>query len=309
MNGAHLQVLRSIGDLFSGAKGIMEWLTTSARLIARSIPPERVNEATTPVQRKDATGIIRTTSRLNKELMSSVIWTTPLGLPVVQPYRKLAKKQVMTALQSVYITDPNAPAEVSPQKQATAFPPNFIHSLDATHMLLTAYKCAQSNITFASVHDSYWTHASSVESMSDLIRDQFVHLHSQDLIGGLRDEFLDRYGDHMIPIQSYQNIFKASEIKKSRLISGAEVDEVMQDTGSTLADSVADVSDDDLVREGEEDELDTSDIEGMEDSPGHPEIIKVNKQKFVRFKDVLPLTPERGMFEVDRVRESAYFFS
>jgi len=73
--------------------------------------------------------------------MTSVIWTTPLGLPVVQPYRKAIKKQVMTALQTVYITDPSAPSEVSPQKQATAFPPNFIHSLDATHMLLTALKC------------------------------------------------------------------------------------------------------------------------------------------------------------------------
>jgi DNA-directed RNA polymerase len=47
----------------------------------------------------------------------------------------------MTALQTVYISDPNAAAEVSPQKQATAFPPNFIHSLDATHMLLTALRC------------------------------------------------------------------------------------------------------------------------------------------------------------------------
>jgi hypothetical protein len=30
---------------------------------------------------------------------------------------------------------------VNAQKQATAFPPNFIHSLDATHMLLTALEC------------------------------------------------------------------------------------------------------------------------------------------------------------------------
>lgn len=30
---------------------------------------------------------------------------------------------------------------VNSQKQASAFPPNFIHSLDATHMLLTALEC------------------------------------------------------------------------------------------------------------------------------------------------------------------------
>jgi DNA-directed RNA polymerase len=142
-------VLSCIGDLFSGAKDIMDWLTTSARLVAGSIPPNRVEKAVMDL--KDVNGKSKKRSRLEKELMTSVVWTTPLGLPVVQPYRKAAKKQVMTALQSVYIADPNAPSEVSPQKQATAFPPNFIHSLDATHMLLTAVKCKVSTSTSAGV--------------------------------------------------------------------------------------------------------------------------------------------------------------
>lgn len=30
---------------------------------------------------------------------------------------------------------------VNVSKQTTAFPPNFIHSLDATHMMLTALEC------------------------------------------------------------------------------------------------------------------------------------------------------------------------
>lgn len=42
--------------------------------------------------------------------MTSVIWTTPLGLPIVQPYRTTKRKQIMTALQTVYISDPNSPA-------------------------------------------------------------------------------------------------------------------------------------------------------------------------------------------------------
>jgi DNA-directed RNA polymerase len=128
----------------------MDWLTTSARLISRSIPPDRVEHAVetlrlAPQAKKPppakAGTVPKRKTRVQKELMTSVIWTTPLGLPVVQPYRKQLKKQVMTALQTVYISDPNQPSEVAPQKQATAFPPNFIHSLDATHMLLTALKC------------------------------------------------------------------------------------------------------------------------------------------------------------------------
>jgi DNA-directed RNA polymerase len=127
-------------------------------------------------------------TRLTKELMTSVVWTSPLGLPVVQPYRKPVRKQVMTALQSVYIADPNAVAEVAPGKQATAMPPNFIHSLDATHMLMTAMQCKEDDVTFASVHDSYWSHACSIDKLSENIREMFIELHSRDIIGDLRRE-------------------------------------------------------------------------------------------------------------------------
>jgi len=46
----------------------------------------------------------------------------------------------------------------------------------------------QNQIIFASVHDSYWTHASTVEPMSELIRATFVDLHSQPIMAQLREE-------------------------------------------------------------------------------------------------------------------------
>lgn len=46
-----------------------------------------------------------------KEHMTSVIWTTLLGLPVVQPYRKQQKKQLFTRIQTVFLSDPNKPGE------------------------------------------------------------------------------------------------------------------------------------------------------------------------------------------------------
>jgi DNA-directed RNA polymerase len=147
-----LQVLSCIGDLFAGAKDIQDWLMTAARLITRSIPPERVERALQVVKSRPK-GVAgggqsraKMVNRIQKELMSAVLWTTPLGLPVVQPYRMAFKKQVMTALQTVYVCDPNQPAQVSTTKQASAFPPNFVHSLDATHMLLTALECKVSRV-------------------------------------------------------------------------------------------------------------------------------------------------------------------
>lgn len=78
-------------------------------------------------------------------------------------------------------------------KQRTAFPPNFVHSLDSTHMLLTALRCRDAGILFAGVHDSYWTHACHVEDMGRLLRETFVELHSEPLLEQLRDQFEEEY--------------------------------------------------------------------------------------------------------------------
>ena len=77
----------------------------------------------------------------NSNADTLVIWTTPLNLPIVQPYRKVKYKNVKTALQSVQINDPYAKHNVHVMRQKSAFPPNFIHSLDSTHMLMTALSC------------------------------------------------------------------------------------------------------------------------------------------------------------------------
>jgi len=108
------QVLQCIGDLFQGANDIMNWLTASARIISKSVPGDRVLEAMELDQASRSKKKKGTTTRLRKEQMAAVVWTTPLGLPIVQPYRKVKRKQIMTSVQSVYISDPNAPAEGEP---------------------------------------------------------------------------------------------------------------------------------------------------------------------------------------------------
>jgi DNA-directed RNA polymerase len=85
-----------------------------ARLIAKSIPAERLPEAMEEYSSRKKHGVSRgglPLTRLKKEQMTSVVWTTGLGLPIVQPYRKSNRKQIMTSLQTVYISDPNSPAE------------------------------------------------------------------------------------------------------------------------------------------------------------------------------------------------------
>lgn len=69
--------------------------------------------------------------------------------------------------------------------KADAFPPNFVHSLDSTHMMLTTLYCRQRGVTFAAVHDCFWTHAADVEIMNEICRDQFIRLHSQPIVENL----------------------------------------------------------------------------------------------------------------------------
>ena len=115
-------MLECIGDLFTGAKGIQVWLNTVAKLITKSIPPERA----TSVYRKGLNHHEQAKA-VKKEQMTSVIWTTPLGLPIVQPYRVTKRKQIMTALQTIFISDPHMPAS-GQYFQSVVFTRTAIHS-------------------------------------------------------------------------------------------------------------------------------------------------------------------------------------
>lgn len=44
--------------------------------------------------------------------------------------------------------------------------------------------CLATGIDFAGVHDSFWTHAGTVERMNELLREKFVDLHSQVRVDG-----------------------------------------------------------------------------------------------------------------------------
>ena len=83
--------------------------------------------------------------------------------------------------------------KVNKSKQRSAFPPNYIHSIDSTHMMMTALECSRANITFAGVHDSFWTHAGDVPVMSRILREKFIELHKAPLLDNLYEELKSTY--------------------------------------------------------------------------------------------------------------------
>ena len=131
----------------------------------------------------------------------SVNWVSPIGLPCRQPYRDISSSVISTSRQTFKMTNVSDKSPISKAKQRLGFPPNFVHSLDAAHLCMTAERCRSKGLIFAGVHDSYWTHAASIDEMSRELREAFVDLHGQPILLDLRKSFEIQLGSdaHMLP--------------------------------------------------------------------------------------------------------------
>ncbi|KAL4707894.1 hypothetical protein ACJJTC_010329, partial [Scirpophaga incertulas] len=150
-----MKTFDSLQEMFTSTKLIQDWFTECAKLVS---------------------GVCG----------ESVEWVTPLGLPVVQPYYR----RVASASNKLPLDQQQRPCTM---KQRNAFPPNFIHSLDSSHMMQTGLRCQAAGLTFVSVHDCFWTHPADVPRMNQICREEFVALHSQPILEDLSKFLVKRY--------------------------------------------------------------------------------------------------------------------
>ncbi|KAI9683599.1 MAG: DNA-directed RNA polymerase [Trizodia sp. TS-e1964] len=241
------KIFKALASMFSGAHEIQYWLAESASRISSSITPRQIDEIRRAAAKVKEAGEATVASPNNKKkplfsFNSSVIWTTPLKLPVVQPYRDTKSRLVHTNVQQLRIQEPYFTDPVNRRKQIQGFPPNFIHSLDASHMVLSAIKSDQAGLTFAAVHDSFWTHASDIDKMNEALRDAFIELHSQDIIGRLATELTIRYKGSVYEARIRQSSaisrkiadhrmesFRRNPNKKARNFDGLRMHEFLQE--------------------------------------------------------------------------------
>ena len=82
-------------------------------------------------------------------------------------------------------------------KQMSAVAPNFVHSLDATHLMMTVLRMREVTCSFAVIHDSFGVHACDVDDMHYALRDEFVNLYSDNevLVDFYRESLLRLPGD------------------------------------------------------------------------------------------------------------------
>lgn len=175
-------VWAGIGDVVVAARAGMTWLQKVARVC---------NAAGIPVS-----------------------WTTPTGFVVVQDYREKSGRRIKTRFQGsvVKFRDPTTTEKIDGAKQASAIAPNFVHSLDASALMLTIVKALDADIKdFAMIHDSYGTHAANTDQFARLLREVFASMYlTHDVLAefraGIEKQLPAEYAAKLPPLPKKGNL-------------------------------------------------------------------------------------------------------
>lgn len=105
-------------------------------------------------------------------------WVSPCGFPVVIDYRKPGHAQPVETTEGILSHWPLS-EEFNWKQAKTAAAPNFIHSLDASHLLISVDQAARLGLRqLAAVHDAFATTPSKTDKLWNLLRNSFAELYS-----------------------------------------------------------------------------------------------------------------------------------
>ncbi|MRN79480.1 DNA-directed RNA polymerase, partial [Brucella sp. 10RB9210] len=158
-------VWESIGDVVVAAREAMDWLQKTARTVAKE----------------------------NKPLS----WEAPSGFIVYQAIYDLKLRRIKTLIAGLllYFGTYQETPKINGNKQATSLSPNFVHSMDASAMMLTVARMrAQGFRHFAMIHDSYAVHACDTPELARVLREEFVEMYRNNPLASFKarlEETLD----------------------------------------------------------------------------------------------------------------------
>ena len=139
----------SIGEVVIAARAAMDWLKKASRVMSKS----------------------------NKVIQ----WKTPSGFLVYQGSMQSTAQKVKTQLCGrLMLTLRTCTDKVDTFKQANGISPNFVHSMDATHLVKTVIHGAASGVQdWAMIHDSFGTYAADTPALAKAIREAFVEMYTE----------------------------------------------------------------------------------------------------------------------------------
>lgn len=129
---------------------------------------------------RDAMAWLQQSAREASKVGLPIVWTAPSGLPVMQAYPELKSRRVKTKFGDsvIRLTVCEEGKELDGRRQANGIAPNWVHSLDASHLCMSIWIGSEHGVkSWAMVHDSYGTHAASVEVMQQALRVAFVEMY------------------------------------------------------------------------------------------------------------------------------------
>ena len=162
----------SIGEVVIAARSAMGWLQEVAKVVSSEELP--------------------------------IIWTSPSGFVVMQNYIDLKRLRVKTQLgdsvvrgtkqkkstnKNIHLTLVEPTSKLHKRRQAQGIAPNFVHSLDASVLILSVNKAYQNGVkNFSMIHDSYGTLAEDSDILASSLRGCFVEMFQDNLLEKFRDE-------------------------------------------------------------------------------------------------------------------------
>jgi len=151
----------------------------------------------------------------NKTGDNYIEWITPVGLLVRQAYSARKHKEIKTELYGKILkTTINLDTEkLDGQRQLNGICPNFIHSLDASCLMVYLIKCKDEGInSFMTVHDCYGVHAADTEVSARLLREAFVEVYRLPILEYFTQDVL---GEEEAPPMPEQGELDIEEVLKS----------------------------------------------------------------------------------------------
>lgn len=122
---------------------------------------------------------------LMNKLDLSIQWITPYGLLITQKYTEFTTYDIVSVMQrkrrkitlSRYRLDDNKHHVIDKDKQINSFIPNFIHSMDASNIVLLVKKIIELDLNIITIHDCFGIHANHAELLSYLVKESFISMY------------------------------------------------------------------------------------------------------------------------------------
>jgi DNA-directed RNA polymerase len=207
MPGMRDQVIHELKDLDKKAPGgrYLEGAPEDNYKMAQYIAGKN-NEAMKEIVKKADEGMqyVQACTKMLAEKGKPTKWVSPIGLPIEQTYWQTRTQRIDTYWISVDVQRhvaqrggrpkdvdlktgggrvrlnlsheaPELGIQVKKAEQSIA--PNFIHSMDASHLLFIALAWKDRGGCLTTVHDSFGTHAADLPDLLVVVRDMFVEMY------------------------------------------------------------------------------------------------------------------------------------